>query len=1076
MAFSAAHAEQDSPQWLRNSKISPDGESVLFTYKGDIYTVATKGGEAKQITTHPAYDTKPMWSPSGEQIIFSSNRLGGSDIYIVSAKGGEPTRLTTHSASESPVCFLDESTVLFQANIAPAQYSSQFPSSRFNQTYSVSTSGGRPSLFSAVPMESINMSQDGSQIIYIDYKGYEDPFRKHHQSSIARDVWSADLKDGKLSNHVKITTFAGEDRDPLYAEGSKTEIFYTNEQDNTLNIYKMNLKTGEQRQLTSYKDFPVRSLSIGANNMLCYSWNGELYTLDGNRAGAEPKRIEISIIADKLERDEIQMTQTSGAGNMSLSADGKQIAFVLRGDVYVTSVEYATTKQITNSASQERTVSFSPDGRSVVYDSERDGMWQIYESSIVRKDDDNLVYAVEISERQLTDSKETSFLPKYSPDGKSVAFLENRTELKVINLKSKKTTTVRDRALEYSYADGDQWFEWSPDSQWLLSGYIGNGGWNHRDVAIFKADGSEYHNLTKSGYTDRAARWALNGKAIIWFSDKAGYRSHGSWGSQSDAYIMFFDLESYEKFRMTKEELALLAEQESKDKKAQKEKEKEEEKEGEDGEEKKEKKKEVLELDIKRAEDRILRLTDNSSAISNAILSADGSKLYYLTRFEGGTELWVKNIKEHSTKLLIKNSGHGALIMGSKPTDIFMSSGGSLKKINVANNTISTIPFEAKFTYRPKQEREYMFQHVWKQVQDKFYLEDDLHGAPWEMYREVYGSKLEDISNNSDFAELLSEMLGELNASHTGARHYASGSSRPTANLGLFFDEGYEGDGLKISEIIKHSPLDIITCDVEEGYIIDKIDGVKITAGMDYYPLLEGKANKPVLLSIKKSKGGKCFEQSVKPISSSFLNTLLYHRWIDRCAEMVDSLSDGRLAYIHIEAMNGESFSEMYSKLLGKYRDCEAVIVDTRHNGGGWLHDDVVTLLNGKKYQDFVAHGQYVGSDPFNKWTKPSCMLICENNYSNAHGTPWVYKTLGVGKLIGTPVPGTMTAVWWESLIDASIVFGIPQVGVRDNDGVYAENTELQPDILVYNEVEDVLQGKDSQLERAVKHLLEQLK
>ena len=161
--------------------------------------------------------------------------------------------------------------------------------------------------------------------------------------------------------------------------------------------------------------------------------------------------------------------------------------------------------------------------------------------------------------------------------------------------------------------------------------------------------------------------------------------------------------------------------------------------------------------------------------------------------------------------------------------------------------------------------------------------------------------------------------------------------------------------------------------------------------------------------------------------------------------------------------------------MLGRNRNKEAVVVDVRHNGGGWLHDDVVTLLGGKEYERFVPRGQYIGSDPFNKWLKPSCMLVCEDNYSNAHGTPFVYKTLGIGKLVGTPVAGTMTAVWWERQIDPSIVFGIPQVGCMDMQGNYLENHTLQPDILIYNTPEEAINGDDAQLKAAVEHLLKQL-
>ena len=190
----------------------------------------------------------------------------------------------------------------------------------------------------------------------------------------------------------------------------------------------------------------------------------------------------------------------------------------------------------------------------------------------------------------------------------------------------------------------------------------------------------------------------------------------------------------------------------------------------------------------------------------------------------------------------------------------------------------------------------------------------------------------------------------------------------------------------------------------------------------------------------------------------------------------MDELSGGKVGYVHVKGMDSESFREVYSEVLGRCRNKEAVIVDTRHNGGGWLHDDLATLLSGKEYQQFAPRGQYIGSDPYNKWCKPSCVLVCEDNYSNAHGFPWVYKTLGIGKLVGAPVPGTMTAVWWETQIDPSLVFGIPQVGVRDMQGHYLENQELEPDVEVYNSPEQQLGGEDRQLEEAVRLMLGTIK
>ena len=259
------------------------------------------------------------------------------------------------------------------------------------------------------------------------------------------------------------------------------------------------------------------------------------------------------------------------------------------------------------------------------------------------------------------------------------------------------------------------------------------------------------------------------------------------------------------------------------------------------------------------------------------------------------------------------------------------------------------------------------------------------------------------------------------------------------------------------------------------GCIIEKIDGEPILKDTDYYPMLEGKAGKNIQLSIYNPQNGKRFPVTIKPISAGEQNELLYKRWVKKNEKMVETLSGGRIAYVHVKGMDSPSFRNVYSELLSdRNRNKEAVIVDTRHNGGGWLHDDLATLLSGKEYQRFVPRGQYIGSDPFNKWLKPSCVMICEDNYSNAHGFPWVYKELKIGKLIGAPVPGTMTAVWWERQIDPTIVFGIPQVGCMDMRGQYMENKQLEPDIKVYNSPEKSLKGEDKQLAAAVKEMLKE--
>jgi C-terminal processing protease CtpA/Prc len=372
-------------------------------------------------------------------------------------------------------------------------------------------------------------------------------------------------------------------------------------------------------------------------------------------------------------------------------------------------------------------------------------------------------------------------------------------------------------------------------------------------------------------------------------------------------------------------------------------------------------------------------------------------------------------------------------------------------------------------------EREYMFNHVYRQEKKRFYNEK-MHGVDWEMFTAEYRKFLPYINNNYDFSELLSEYLGELNVSHTGSGYRApkAKNSAITAELGLFFDLAWEGDGLKVDEIVANGPFDKADSKLAAGDIITAIDGVKILKGMDYYPLLDSKAGVRTLVSIKKASG-ESVDQVVVPISAGAMNTLLYKRWVRHNAAMVEKLSGGRLGYVHIEGMNDPSFRTVYSEILGRYNHCDGIVIDTRFNGGGRLHEDIEVLFSGKKYLTQEVRGKDACDMPSRRYNKASIMIIGEANYSNAHGTPWVYKYKNMGLLVGKPVPGTMTSVNWETLQDPTMYFGIPVVGYRTAEGTYLENDQLNPDIDVENTKELVVKGVDEQLQAAVKALLQQI-
>ena len=1058
MMLAGSIMAQDSPLWLRRNDISPDGTKIVFNYKGDLYVVPTSGGEAKQITTNSAYDTDPMWTADGKEIIFASYREKGKDIYKVSEKGGSPVRLTSHPANETPLSVLEDGSILYTASIQQDATYGDFPGNA--QLYILGKDGGRPQQVTSLPISALSVNKEGT-IIYEDWKGYEDALRKHHTSSVTRDIWAYRPAAGEKKfsingqgSFTKLSGFKGEDRNPVFDADGKT-FYYLSEADGTINVYKSSIDAPQKsEQLTFFKGNPVRHLSVADNGTMTFSYDGELYRM---KAGNQPEKINISIVTDQTQRAVVEQTITSGADDLAVSPDGKEIAIVLRGDIFVTSAEHRTTKRITNTAVQERGVSFSKDGRTLYYASERNGHWGIWATSLTDKDDKGFTYAVKMEEKLITKPGETCFQMQVSPDGKSIAYLKDRTAVAVMDLKSGKETVLLDKSVNYSYQDGDQNFAWSPDSRYILCNYQANGGWNNEDVALINVETGEITDLTESGYTDSNFKWALGGKAMTWASDKAGYRSHGSWGAEDDIYIMFFDGKKYHEFLMDKEERQI-AEMMKDDK---------EKKEEKKDSVKAEKKPAELVLQLDDRKDRIVRLTRASGRLGDHYLTEDGKKLYYMVRLESGMDLCMLDMETGSVKVISKGV-YGSIYPGTDDRHVYILSGSGISKMNTANGSRETISFSGEFEYKAAEEREYIFNHAWKQVNEKFYVAD-IHGIDWEGYRKTYEKFLPHIDNNFDFQEMLSEMLGELNGSHTGARYqYRSGLSM--GDLGVLYDLDYAGDGLKIKEVVKGGALYIQDPEIKAGDIIEAIDGVKITAGMDWYGLLKQKAGKKMHISV--SKGGKkALDMYVEPASS--MSVQLYKRWVEQRAEMVKKLSNGRVGYVHVEGMDSESFRTVYSDLLGKYRTCEAVIVDTRHNGGGWLHDDLATLLDGTGYIRFEPRGQYIGTEPYNKWTKPSCVLIGEDNYSDACGFPYVYKALGIGKLIGAPVPGTMTAVWWETQIDPTIVFGIPQVGaIAVEEGRYLENMQIEPDILVYNDPASVLRGEDKQLEAAVAEML----
>ena len=1067
--FLFAFAIEENPLWMRYPAISPDGADIVFSFKGNLYRVSATGGEAIRLTTNTQHATQPVWSPDGEKIAFTAYRSNGmKDVALMSKNGAFDRYLTSHSAGETPYTFSpDGKYVIFGAYYELPSKSAMVPGV-FPMLYRVSVEGGMPERILDYTAQNIKFDSDGKKFIYQDYKGFESSWRKHHTSSVTRDIWEYDMQSGKSR---QLVNRAGEDTDPVYSPDGKG-FYFLSEKSGSFNVFYASLqKPNEMKQITNFKNHPVRFLSIAKDGTLCFGFDGEIYTL--RQGDAEPQKVRISLI-DNPMNNEVKLYKNSGLTSASPSPDGKQVALTVRGNVFVTSTEYSTTKQVSQHIAVEDDVDFGADNRSVVYASYRDGYWNVYTAKIARKEDSNFPNATLIDEEELIkgDKSEKQY-PKFSPDGKEVAFVKDRTKLVVYNIATKQQREITDGSFQYD-RDGRIVFEWSPDGKWFALEYISNIHGPYTNIGIVDAQkGGKIYNITNSGYTNSSPRWVMDGNAILFQSEMYGMRNHASWGTMQDVMIAFLNQEAYNRYRMNKEEAEMLSEAE---KAAEKEKEKsaEKEKKSKKKDDKKEeaKSEKNLNIDFANIDRRIERLTPNSSDLGSAIINKDATKLYYLSAFEDDYDMWVYDLKERSTKLLTKlNSGYAAFTLSQDGKTLFIFSGRKLQKMDMTSEKITPISFSADMKIDLAAEREAMFEQVKKEVKERFYV-TDMHGVDWEALTEHYRKYLPYINNNFDFSEMLSELLGELNVSHTGSGYRHSSNGEATADFGVL--STLVKEGLRIDEILLNSPFDNFQSKVKVGDIIEMIDGDTVSSG-NYYELLAGKAGKRVLVSMYSPKNKQRWQEVVKPISSGKMSQMLMERWVRQRAEEVERLSQGRLGYVHIESMDDQSFRKMYSDALGKYYNKEGIIIDIRYNGGGRLHEDIETFFTGKQYLEQVIRGKDYCEMPSRRWNKPSIMLMCEADYSNAHGTPWVYKTMGIGKLVGMPVPGTMTSVNWVTLQDPSLYYGIPVVGYRTSEGYYLENHQLEPDIKASLDLDRLIKGEDSQIEAAVQALLKQI-
>jgi tricorn protease len=1087
----AANAVPDS-LWLREPAISPDGSRIAFRFQGQIWIAPTAGGDATALTPAGFHSASPVWSPSGDTIAFASDRFGAMNIFAAPVAGGEAKRLTWHVLDEEPSSFTpDGKAVLFSSQrLGDAVKTFAIPDAFAEQSaqlYETPAAGGRDLM--VLPNAAYDARWDGRQqhLLYTS-ASVEQPFRKGQTSSAARQVW---LYDAATGVHERLTGDNYESRDAVWS--SEGGVYYLGEASGSLNIWRLSLADRKPVQVTHFSGDPIRSLSISQTDDLAFSWNGDLYRL--RRGASEPERIKLNIVRTAFDGD--RASRTTRIDDFVLSPNGKDIALTTRGDVFVASMNGKYVKRITHTPGEERSPSFSPDGRRLVYAGERDGRWSLYESRIVDADDKTFSEATTIEEKSLKAGDEDAMQPAYAPDGKRVAYVANRESVRVLDVDSKADVEILPKGRNFALSDWPWGLAWSPDSKWLAlpvqpSGYIQN-------IAVAPADGSgPATRVAPSGEDQDQPEWSADGGLLLWsnYADALHLPYQANW--LADVHAVFSSRKARDIFRTKlREPVALEPTAEGPDRRTPSPGDADAAP-ADNPEPKAAKAKErpLFAFEPDGVEDRKIVLSQGPTHLAYYGLLANGVSVLtveWSVNAEGngftatGT---VRDLRLGQRKTLF--SGLPYQISGSPPNQTpspvlmskdrkklyFLSRAAEgategVMEVDVAKGTNRLIKIGLDTTRDEAEARKAAFEQFWTLSKKRFY-DRDLNGVDWDAARAKYESFLSSIVDGRDLAELLSEMSGELNASHTGGYFHAIVPvGEQTASLGLYYDERYPGPGMKVADIITDGPFDAADSALKPGDVLRQIDGEDIPEEGGVRRMLRGRANQLVAIAAEHPDGRRFTEKHVV-ISWRQETALARAQWIKRKRESVVAKSCGHLGYVYVPGMDASSYRATFSEIFGRFVQADGLIVDIRYNGGGNLHNHLLTLLSGKAYMDFVpSRGGPTQEEPRDRWTKPSAVIMNADSYSDASVFPHAYHDLKLGPLIGDPVAGTGTATWWpESLIIPGLFYGLAQLPIRDRgDGTLFERADVVPDIAVPSNPTAWAKGEDPQLDAAIKAL-----
>ena len=1007
-------AAQEPIRFARTPDISPGGKLVAFSYLGDIWTVETIGGVARPVTMHEAHDINPVFSPDGKHLAFSSNRHGSYDVFVVPAVGGKPKRLTFDSAPDMVTGWTpDGKGVVFSSGRTTA-----YPSNL--ESFVVGVDGGTERKLPLFEGKEAYFSPDGKQVAFVRGPGLW--YRRGYRGSSNDDIWVSS-PDG--TNSQQVTTFDGQDGSPMWAKDGKT-LFYVSEigsKTGCANVVYQEIGSGSApRRLTDHEEDTVRRARMSGNGeWVVYECGADLWVV--NTQSGRPRKLAIEVNADDKSNTEKSTTFARDATEYALSPDEDHAVFSVHGQLFLTKLpEGGKATRLTESTAFDHGAVFAPDGKSILFASDRTGVQDLY---VLEPDDPEhpeLTKAHKFKVRQLTRTPEEESHATFAPKGERIAFRRS----------GKLWTMKPDGTDEKVLVDQQQVFDydWSPDGKNIV--FARTDGSFASELYIVPADGGgKPVNITRYATYNGEVTWSTTGNKIGFISQRRGSYT---------AHVLPLQRPLAPGTRPGP----------------------------------------VSEIDWDDLHLRAERVSAQSA--ETAAISPDGTQLAFRS-LTNGDDLWVASTSGGSlTRLTTGNQSPRGIVWSKKSRGLmyFLNGNGELRYTRTSSvfggSSLGAaeplkVPFQAKMVVKRDEEFAEMFTQSWRALSDFFY-DAKHHGANWNDVRAKYQPLVSQVATREDLYALVSLMLGELNASHLGISGRLPVPDEITADLGLLFDEVHTGPGLKISEVLKRGPADKRGLSLKPGEIILAIDRVPLTDKTNVSKLLNNKAGEVVMLDViadpKDPKTKRRVE--VTAISRTRAGELMYDRWVAANAAQVEKESGGKVGYIHIPSMDEAGLEVFVRSLYSDHFHKDAVVIDVRYNGGGFTHDQVLNYLTGKDHTLFRQRNGGEGTVMRNydrKWTKPLVVMTNNRSYSDAEIFPSAFRTLGLGKIVGQATGGFVIGTTSTRLIDGS-TFRIPRTGVFTTKGVNMEKEGVRPDVAVDVTPTDWARGIDTQLVRAV--------